>query len=440
MKKLIFTLLVIGVFTMGCMSMDGIKILNSIEQVQEDIYQKIKPSVVYVEVKYIGANQPYGYTGLVIDTEYNILMQVDLQKDKIEKISVWVDKQEYEAKLVQSDEKQLCYIKAELPASAKIQPYPMDKAGEAKPGDWVVAINSSGEALNFQYLRQMGTILGTKEGTLDTYFAGGGLNLYNGTVVVNLKGEIIGMGAGYQVVAFSDMRRVVNKMIAKAKKPVTDKDKKKPWVGITFEPINEDYAAAMKYPEEAVLIKTVISGGPADKAGLITGDLIVAVDEQPLTKKGAELNTQFFKYLDPEVDREVNLKVLREGETKILKCKFDSQPEPKEFKADDIGVTVRNITDIEYNNPQSLITRKDGVLVTSISAGSPAATAESTREYLIYPYDIIIELGGTPISAIDDFIKAVDKIRQGNDELVLAKIWRGNYLVYKVLNLKIGRN
>jgi S1-C subfamily serine protease len=196
----------------------------------------------------------------------------------------------------------------------------------------------------------------------------------------------------------------------------------------------------MKYPEEAILIKTVISDGPAYKAGLKTGDLIVAVDEQPLTKKGLELNTQFLKYLDPEINREVTLKVLREGETKIIKCKFESSPEPKEFKADDIGVTVRNITDLEYNNTQFMITRKDGVLVTNISAGSPAATAESTRDSLIYPYDIIIEFGGTSISTIDDFIKAVEKLRQGDDELVFVKIWRGNYLVYKVLNLKIGRN
>ena len=161
------------------------------------------------------------------------------------------------------------------------------------------------------------------------------------------------------------------------------------------------------------------------------------MDERPLTKSGPQLRSQFIKYLDPEINRQVDFKVLRGSQTKVITCKLLELPEPKEFKAEDIDLTVRNITDLEYH--ERGLTRKNGVVVTSVIPGSPAATAESAREYLIYTNDIIVSFASQATPSWDEFIKAVQNVRREKQEVVLVKIWRGSYFTHEALNLRIGR-
>ncbi|MBI4835540.1 MAG: PDZ domain-containing protein [Planctomycetes bacterium] len=417
---------------------EGVRVLSAVKNSVNDISRMVGPSVAYVEIALTGDRDPDRMTGIFIDAENNMFIPAYLKKDTIRKISVWINKEEYTAKLVQSDDKRyMSIIKVKLPPEVKITPISLEKIAQAGIGEWLIGINTSGKDLDYQKLSEVGMVRGTQEGFFDQVLVNG-LNIGTGTVVVNLKGELIGIGMQGQLIAANDIKRAVNKIFAKAKNPPSFEDeKKKPWVGIYFTPINEDYATVKGFPKESMLVEAVIADSPADKNGMKEDDLIIEVDGQKLTKSGPQLAEQFNKYMDAEMNREITFKVLRGGETKIVKCKFEERPEPKEFKAEDIGLNVQNITDAEYRGWK--LTRREGVLVTAVMPGSPAATAESANEYLIYQGDIIMEFNFMPINNLEDFIKAVETVRREKPNVVLVKLWRGTFQTMQALNLKIGR-
>jgi serine protease Do len=417
---------------------EGARVLSAIQSSVNDISRAIRPSIAYVEISVTGDRDPDRLSGVFIDAENNMFIPAYLKKDTIRKISVWINKEEYTAKLVQSDDKRyMSIIKVKLPPEVKILPVSLEKSAQAEIGEWLIGLNSSGKDMDYQKLSEIGMVRGTQEGFFDHVLVNG-LNIGDGTVVVNLKGELIGIGINGQIVTANDIKRGINKIFAKAKNPPSfEEQKKKPWVGIYFTPINEDYATVKGFPKECMLVEAVIGESPADRSGMKEDDLIIEVDGQKLTKSGPQLAEQFNKYMDAEMNREISFTVLRNGETKIIKCKFEERPEPKEFKAEDIGLNVQNITDAEYRGWK--LTRREGVLVTNVMPGSPAATAESANEYLVYPADIIIEFNSMPVNNLEDFIKAVEKVRQEKPGVVLVKLWRGTFQTIQALNLKIGR-
>lgn len=426
----------------GCASLEGTKILDAIRESVEKVSEKIQSNIVYVEITQTNSDRPMMTNGLIINNDGNILLPTHLRKDQIQKISIWIDKEEYSAKLLQSDEQHnVCLVKVKPPSSLKINPAPFEQVGSVKSGDSVVGIRSSGKDLDYQILRDTGAVLGKYEGKLDQILVTG-LNVGPGTVVINFNGEIVGIGMltrnGPTLVSVQEFKRTTNKLFAKVKNPPSPEEaKKQPWLGITWESINEDYAAAVNLPKESVLVKIVYEKSPAETAGLKSGDLIVAVDDMPLTKSGTQLKDQQFpKYIDAELNREVTFKILRNNENKIIKCRFGESPEPKKFKAEDVGIEVQNVTDLEYYG-QSLAV-KEGVFVTNVNPGSPAATGESMRDSLIYRGDVIIEVANMPTLNLEDFKNAINKIRQEKAEIMLVKLWRGRILTHEALNLKIG--
>ena len=60
-----------------------------------------------------------------------------------------------------------------------------------------------------------------------------------------------------------------------------------PWIGIAYSEVDDQVARAFDLPvNRGLLVGSVASGSPADKAGLERGDIIVAMDGKPLTDSG----------------------------------------------------------------------------------------------------------------------------------------------------------
>ena len=424
------------------------KILNAL---QDDINKAVKiiePSLVYAEIG--SGRNVSGMTGLIISSGGDVLLPIHLKQDSYDRVQVWLNDNEYEATLVQSDERLRVSI-MKIHPETPLTPVNFANAYTVQTGQFVLGAVNGGKANDFKLMVDVGFIRGwSDEGDFDQIQCPG-LTSNQGAVMMTLDGRVIAVqlrGSGTSEysrsmpqnwVVSNEVQKGISKLMAKAtpkgeQAGGEEKDKGKPWLGFGWAPVNEDYAEMAGLPKKGIIVKYTVKGSPMEQAGVKGGDLIVEVDNKPLTKVGARaLESQFVKYIDPEVGKEINLKVLRGTDVISVKVKFAKKPESKEFRADDIGVAVQEITDVDYYERGLFI--KEGVIVNNVLPGSPAGTI-SGRRYLINRDDVIIELNKTPIKTIDDFIKAVEAIRRDKAAIVLVKTSSGISDSFSALNLK----
>ena len=139
----------------------------------------------------------------------------------------------------------------------------------------------------------------------------------SGGPLVDLAGEVIGIntmivrntgsgdvaeGLGFAI-PINTARAVAEQIIQKGYFA-------RPYIGIRFQPINPDIAARYNLAAQwGVYVTQVVSGSPADKAGLKEGDIIIKLDDTALDETHSYINTLFtYKAGDP-----VNLSVMRDG-------------------------------------------------------------------------------------------------------------------------------
>jgi len=139
----------------------------------------------------------------------------------------------------------------------------------------------------------------------------------SGGPLVDLAGEVIGIntmivrntgsgdvaeGLGFAI-PINTARAVAEQIIQKGYFA-------RPYMGIRFQPINPDIAARYNLAAQwGVYVTQVVSGSPADKAGLKEGDIIIKLDDTALDETHSYINTLFaYKAGD-----QVNLSVMRDG-------------------------------------------------------------------------------------------------------------------------------
>jgi serine protease Do len=168
---------------------------------------------------------------------------------------------------------------------------------DQRVGDWVVAI---GNALG-QGLRATEGIISRKNVSLeveqgqtlyDLIETSAAINPGNsGGPLVNLKGEVIGItsakvaeigveGMGYAI-SIETATPIIEELVTKGY--VT-----RPYLGVSLYTV--DLLAINQFRlavDKGVLVYEVVSGGPADKAGLKQGDVIVGIGETEVTEVGA---------------------------------------------------------------------------------------------------------------------------------------------------------
>jgi S1-C subfamily serine protease len=153
--------------------------------------------------------------------------------------------------------------------------------------------------------RWIGTDLGPRPG-------------FSGSLLLDLEGRAIGINtsslsslprAVSLVIPTSTLERVVQALLSKGQV-------QRAFVGITSQPVRlPDKIAAKLRQESGLLVIGIQSDGPADKAGVLLGDLIYGIDQEPIGDIGDLLG-----FLEEErIGKESTLKIVRAGETKELK-------------------------------------------------------------------------------------------------------------------------
>jgi len=147
---------------------------------------------------------------------------------------------------------------------------------------------------------------------------------------VNANGELIGInsqilspsggniGIGFAVP--SNMARDVTEQLIKTGKVRRGR------LGVSIQPVTPDLAASLHMKEaRGVIVNEVVPGGPAEKAGIRRGDVIAAINGDPVV----DGNTLRNKIAATQPGASVDLTVLRDGREQTVRAIL-GEYQPKE--------------------------------------------------------------------------------------------------------------
>lgn len=222
----------------------------------------------------------------------------------------------------------------------------------------------------------------------------------SGGPLVNLQGEVVGINElGGNGVGFAIPSNIAAEVLKQA---LSGGQVKRGWLGMTVLPVDK------LGRKTGVLVSAVMPDGPAAKAGLLPGDIL-------LTLNNASVNVRFFEEVPLLYQKFAALKA---GQTAAVTYEHAGQThtasitvtEMEALRGDeeevrDQGVTVRDIT-----GPMALQMRlpdKNGVLVTGIRPGYPFELATPK----ILPGDVVVTVDGKPTDDPVEFKKAIAALK-----------------------------
>jgi serine protease Do len=220
---------------------------------------------------------------------------------------------------------------------------------------------------------------------------------------------------------------------------------KRGWLGVRIQSVTPELAESLGLQKpEGALVAGVTEGGPAAKAGIETGDVILQFDGKPISESRRLPRV----VADTPVDKQTSVQVWRKGarkdlpvtlgeleaaeESGLLASTTDSQSDSaKPQELDALGVTLSALTDA-LKKQYTLADDQKGVVVTAVTGGSPAA------EKGLKPGDVIVEVGQTEVTNPEDVAKKVTEARNGGRKSVLLLVESGGDLRFVALPVGPG--
>jgi serine protease Do len=248
--------------------------------------------------------------------------------DKASEVEITMDDgKTLEAKVVGTDPKtDLALLKVE----GSDFPYVRMAGQKARIGDWVVAIGNPfglGGTVTAGIVSAQHRDIGA--GPYDDFIQiDASVNRGNsGGPTFNLSGEVVGVNTaifspsgGNVGIAFAIPATTVETVVAslKDKGSVT-----RGFIGVQMQPVTKEIAEAIGLKEpKGALVAEAMRDGPAAKAGVKTGDTIIAVDGQPI----AEAKDLSRKVANVAPGKTVSLTLWRDGKERNVTLEVASQP------------------------------------------------------------------------------------------------------------------
>jgi serine protease Do len=381
----------------------------------------------------LGSGVIYSRDGLVLTNNHVI--------EGADEITVTTaDGTDYEAQVVGSDAKSdVAVLRLKGEGVKELTPITLGDSAQLRVGDVVLAIGNP-FALSQTVTMGIVSAKGRSETGIVDYAdfiqTDAAINPGNsGGALVNMQGELVGINTailsrsgGYQGIGFaipSNMARQISQSLVDHGKVVRG------WLGIGIQDVDPDLAAALGLPNaDGVLVSDVEPGSPADKGGLVRGDVVLTVDG-----KKTNSSTQLRNLIaEAGANKKVTLSIVRAGKPQSLSLLLG---ELKSDKPDEVspaaaprpetedGLSVDVLTPKLRQRLKLPATLKQGVVVTGVAPGSPAS------EGGMQPGDVIIEMNRKPVSNVQEFRAAY---KQPDAKRVLLLVYREGRTHYLVLN------
>jgi serine protease Do len=207
------------------------------------------------------------------------------------------------------------------------------------------------------------------------------------------------------------------------------------WIGVRIQAVTQELAQAMSLPSrQGALISDVTAAGPAAKAGLRNGDLVVAFDGKPVPDNRAlpriVANTPIGKTVTVDVLRNgrkqtYRIQVARLAEDKPAdRASKPAPPAPRPpSRLGQMGLSVGALDDAARQRFR-IGSGVQGVVVTQVAPGSPAG------EKNLRPGDVIVEVQGQKATSPDALNKAIEAAANSKKPVALFLISRGGEVTY----------
>jgi serine protease Do len=353
--------------------------------------------------------------------------------EKADEITVTLlDKEEFKAEVVGTDSKtDIALIK--IKTGKKLPYVNLGDSEKLAIGEWVLAIGNPfglGHTVTTGIVSAKGRIIGS--GPYDDFIqTDASINPGNsGGPLFNLSGEVIGINTaiiqGGQGIGFATPIHLAKSILGqlKEKGKVT-----RGWLGVYIQKLTPDMAESLSVPgKKGALVADVTKDGPAEKAGIRSGDVIVkfngrdVVDEHELP--------QIVATVIP--GKKVEVKVIREGKEQTISVtigEMEAEPGRRAGSPDlkkGLGLTVQEITPeiarhLDIENPK-------GVIVTSVEPGSPADGAGFQEG------DVIRQINRQSVSNTAEFQNLLKKVK--DEKTVLFLVERGDARIFLAVKNK----
>ena len=363
-------------------------------------------------------------SGFIISPDGYILTNSHLVKDANEIVVKLSDHRELLAKVIGSDTRtDVALLKVDakdLPAVTIGDP------NKLQVGEWVLAI---GSPFGFDQSATAGIVSakgrslpgGNYVPFIQTDVA---INPGNsGGPLFNMEGKVVGINSqiysrtgGYMGLSFAIPMDVVMNVVDQIK--ATGKASHG-WLGVQIQDVTRELAESfgMKKPQGA-LISKVLPDSPAEKAGLLIGDIITEFNGHQIENSG---DLPPMVGMTP-INEKAELKIIRQGETKTIDFKVGLLPDEVEKLAEAkttepklshnrLGVNVTDLTDAQRDTLQI---RKNGVLVQDVAKGA-------AKDAGIQRGDVILRIQNNDIRDAADFERIVKKLPAGKSVAVLIQ-------------------
>jgi serine protease Do len=365
-------------------------------------------------------------SGFIVSSDGYILTNNHVVEKADEVTVTLLDKEEFKAKVVGTDPKiDIALIK--IDAKKKLTYVALGDSDKLDVGEWVVAIGNPfglGHTVTAGIVSAKGRIIGS--GPYDDFIqTDASINPGNsGGPLFNLKGEVVGINTaivqGGQGIGFATPIQLAKSVLdqLKEKGKVT-----RGWLGVYIQRLTPEAAENLGLSgRRGALVSDVTSGGPADKAGIRSGDVIVAFNGKEIRDEHDLPQTVALT----KPGKTVDVRLIRGGkETTIGVTIAEMEGEPgkpaggHDLSSKTLGLTVQDITPEIAQRFE--IENTKGVVVTGVADGSPAEDAGFNEGDIIRA--ILRQDKRNPVTNAAEFASLVKKFQ--SDKTILFQVERG---------------
>ena len=326
----------------------------------------------------------------------------------------------------------------------------------SKVGEWVVAIGNPfglGGTVTAGIISALGRNIGS--GPYDHFIqTDAPINKGNsGGPLFNMDGEVIGVNTmiysqtgGSVGIGFSIPSDLV--------KPVIDQLKKygetrRGWLGVMIQNVTEELAKDMDLDEaKGALVQQVVKDGPADKAGIEEGDVIIGFNKEEINDM-RDLTT---KVANTDIGKKIKIKLIRFGKEVELKVKI-GRLEGNENKVNEeasnnidkiLGLGLGDLTE-NFRRENQIPSSIKGVAVITVDEESEAFSKKITNG------SVIISLTHQRVSGnltLQSTVKAqsseqvynlLKERQKEGDERILLRVWRPELRLVSLVSLSFNQ-
>ena len=365
-------------------------------------------------------------SGVIVDASGLVMTNNHVIEGANEVKIALADKREFEAEIVLKDARTDLAVLRVKSGRERFAAIELGNSDELQVGDVVMAIGNPfgvGQTVTHGIISALAR---TQVGITDYQFfiqTDAAINPGNsGGALVDLAGRLVGLNTaifsrsgGSQGIGFAIPVNMVKVVVASAKNGGTTV--RRPWLGAKLQAVTPDIAEGLGLKRPAgALVANITAGSPAARAGLKSGDLIVAIDGLLVE----DSNAFDYRFATKPLGGQAQLGIVRGGREQRLNVALETAPEtPRDeilirARSPFSGAKVANISPA-LADEMRLESTAEGVAVLEVADGSLAQNLGFRRG------DVIAEVNGEKIERTRD----LDRIAKAANRLWRITIVRG---------------